>query len=174
MTHDEAHEHQTDRQQQGGQQLSLTGSVALGTGVMIGAGIFALIGQVAELAGGWVPWAFLAGAVVVGFSSYSYIRYSMANPSSGGIAMLLKAAYGPGVIAGSFSLFMYVSMVLAQSLLGRTFGNYALRPFEMQDSLLWVPVLAVLAIVGAALVNGLFADEGVETGPSGLGVAVSG
>lgn len=71
MTHDEAHEHQTDRQQQGGQQLSLTGSVALGTGVMIGAGIFALIGQVAELAGGWVPWAFLAGAVVVGFSSYS-------------------------------------------------------------------------------------------------------
>lgn len=153
MTHDEAHEHQTDRQQQGGQQLSLTGSVALGTGVMIGAGIFALIGQVAELAGGWVPWAFLAGAVVVGFSSYSYIRYSMANPSSGGIAMLLKAAYGPGVIAGSFSLFMYVSMVLAQSLLGRTFGNYALRPFEMQDSLLWVPVLAVLAIVGAALVN---------------------
>jgi amino acid transporter len=32
-------------------KLSLTGSVALGTGVMIGAGIFALVGQVAELAG---------------------------------------------------------------------------------------------------------------------------
>ena len=28
--------------------LSLTGAVALGTGVMIGAGIFALTGQVAE------------------------------------------------------------------------------------------------------------------------------
>ena len=28
--------------------LSLTGAVALGTGVMIGAGIFALLGQVAE------------------------------------------------------------------------------------------------------------------------------
>ena len=31
--------------------LTLTGAVALGTGVMIGAGIFALLGQVAELSG---------------------------------------------------------------------------------------------------------------------------
>ncbi|WP_368800610.1 APC family permease [Kocuria oxytropis] len=134
-------------------KLSLTGSVALGTGVMIGAGIFALVGQVAELAGGWVPWAFLAGAVVVAFSSYSYIRYSATNPSAGGIAMLLKAAYGPGVLAGSFSLFMYVSMILAESLLGRTFGTYLLRPFGLQGSALWVAVLAVAAITAAALVN---------------------
>lgn len=135
------------------QKLSLTGSVALGTGVMIGAGIFALVGQVAELVGGWVPWAFFAGAVVVAFSSYSYIRYSAANPSSGGIAMLLKAAYGPGVVAGSFSLFMYVSMILAESLLGRTFATYLLRPFGLQGSTIWVPVLAVAAIAAAALVN---------------------
>lgn len=143
------------------QKLSLIGSVALGTGVMIGAGIFALVGQVAELTGGWVPWAFFAGAVVVAFSSYSYIRYSATNPSSGGIAMLLKAAYGPGVVAGSFSLFMYVSMILAESLLGRTFGTYLLRPFGMQDSALWVPVLAVVAIAAAALVN-LIGNRWVE------------
>lgn len=137
----------------GGKSLSLTGSVALGTGVMIGAGIFALIGQVAEFAGSAVPWAFLAAAVVVAFSSYSYIRYSSTNPSSGGIAMLLKAAYGPGVVAGTFSLFMYVSMVLAEGLLARTFGTYLLRPFDMQGSAVWVAALAVAAIVAAATVN---------------------
>lgn len=134
-------------------KLSLIGSVALGTGVMIGAGIFALVGQVAELAGSWAPWAFVAGAVVVAFSAYSYVRYSSTNPSSGGIAMILKAAYGPGVLAGSFSLFMYVSMILAESLLARTFGTYLLRPFGMQGSAVWVPVLAVAAIVAATLVN---------------------
>ncbi|MEO7754724.1 MAG: hypothetical protein ABIS35_15050 [Terracoccus sp.] len=85
---------------------SLLGSVSLGTGVMIGAGIFALVVQVSELTGSLMPFAFLAGALVVAFSSYSYIRYSDTNPSSGGIAMLLKAAYGPGVIAGTFSLSM--------------------------------------------------------------------
>ena len=42
--------------------LTLTGVVALGTGVMIGAGIFALTGQVAQLAGAWFPLAFVAAA----------------------------------------------------------------------------------------------------------------
>ncbi len=134
-------------------KLSLAGSVSLGTGVMIGAGIFALVGQVSELAGTLMPYAFLAGAVVVGFSAYSYVRYSDTNPSSGGIAMLLKAAYGPGVIAGTFSLFMYVSMVVAQSLLGRTFGTYALRPFGLEDSAVLVPLLGVIVIVVAAVIN---------------------
>ncbi|BDB60742.1 MULTISPECIES: APC family permease [Rhodococcus] len=134
-------------------KLSLIGSIALGTGVMIGAGIFALVGQVAELAGSAIPWAFVAGAVVVAFSAYSYVRYSSTDPSSGGIAMILTAAYGPGVIAGSFSLFMYVSMILAESLLARTFGTYLLRPFGMQNSPVWVPVLAVTAIVAATIVN---------------------
>ncbi|TDW28874.1 APC family permease [Cryobacterium psychrophilum] len=131
----------------------MTGSISLGTGVMIGAGIFALVGQVAEFAGDWFPLAFLLGAIVSGVSSYSYVRYSSVNPSSGGIAMLLKDAYGPGVVAGSFSLFMYVSMVVAESLLARTFGTYLLRPFGLQGSAILVPVLGVAAIVAAAVVN---------------------
>ena len=137
----------------GTQKISLAGSVSLGTGVMIGAGIFALVGQVAELADEWFPVAFVLGAVVAAVSSYAYIRYSAVNPSSGGIAMLLKDAYGPGVIAGSFSLFMYVSMVVAESLLARTFGTYLLRPFGLQDSVVLVPVLGVVAISAAAIAN---------------------
>jgi amino acid transporter len=43
--------------------LSLLGTVAMGTGVMIGAGIFALTGQVAELAGGLFPIAFIVAAI---------------------------------------------------------------------------------------------------------------
>ncbi|WP_341951974.1 APC family permease [Salinibacterium sp. TMP30] len=134
-------------------KISLTGSISLGTGVMIGAGIFALVGQVAEFAGDFFPLAFLLGAIVAAISSYSYVRYSSVNPSSGGIAMLLKDAYGPGIAAGSFSLFMYVSMVVAESLLARTFGTYLLRPFGLQDSVILVPVLGVAAIVVAAIVN---------------------
>ena len=57
--------------------LTLLGAVSMGTGVMIGAGIFALTGQVAELAGEWFPIAFVAAAVVVAFSAYSYVK--MAN-----------------------------------------------------------------------------------------------
>ncbi len=74
--------------------LTLKGAVALGTGVMIGAGIFALLGQVAELSGTWFPYIFIIGAIVSGFSAYSYIKVSIAYPSARGIAMILMKAYG--------------------------------------------------------------------------------
>ena len=46
--------------------LSLWGAVSMGTGVMIGAGIFALTGQIAELAGTWFPFAFLLAVLAIG------------------------------------------------------------------------------------------------------------
>ena len=54
--------------------ITLHGAVAMGTGVMIGAGIFALTGQIAELAGPWFPLSFIAGAIVTALSAYSYIK----------------------------------------------------------------------------------------------------
>lgn len=133
--------------------LSLTGSIAMGTGVMIGAGIFALTGQVAELAGGLFPIAFLAAAVVVAFSSYSYIKVCNKYPSAGGIAMILQKSYGPGVVTAGFSLLMYFSMVINESLVARTFGTYTMRIFgEGSDSWL-VPALGVGLIAIAFVVN---------------------
>ena len=69
--------------------LSVVGAVSMGTGVMIGAGILALTGQIAELAGSLFPLAFLAAAVVTAFSAYSYVKMSNAYPSAGGIGCLL-------------------------------------------------------------------------------------
>ena len=48
--------------------ITLPGAVAMGTGVMIGAGIFALTGQIAELAGPLFPLSFVIGAFVTAFS----------------------------------------------------------------------------------------------------------
>ncbi|MFO7578266.1 MAG: hypothetical protein R6W66_11120 [Pelovirga sp.] len=74
--------------------LTLPGTVMLGTGVMIGAGIFALTGQMAQVTGVLFPLAFLAAAVIVAFSAYSCIKISNAYPSAGGIGMSLHKAYG--------------------------------------------------------------------------------
>ena len=106
--------------------ISLAGGVAMGTGVMIGAGIFALTGQIAELAGPLFPLSFVLGALVTSLAAYSYIKMSNAWPSSGGIAMILQKAYGPGVVAASASLLMALSMVINESLVARTFATYAL------------------------------------------------
>lgn len=138
--------------QKGNEKLSLIGSVSLGTGVMIGAGIFVLMGQIAELVGDLFPIAFIAGAIVVGFSSYSYVKFSNAYPSSGGVAKFLTKSYGPGTATGLFSLLMYVSMVVSESLVAGTFGAYTLRLFPEQYAG-YAPALAVGLITVAYIVN---------------------
>ena len=133
--------------------LSLTGAVSLGTGVMIGAGIFALLGQVADLAGEWFPVAFLVGAIISGFSAYTYIKMSNAYPSAGGIALYLKKAYGSSPLTAAASLLMAFSMVIGESLVARTFGSYTLQLFDVTNSGLWISVLGVLLLVVAFIIN---------------------
>ncbi|MEX2451846.1 MAG: APC family permease [Rhodospirillales bacterium] len=133
--------------------LSLIGAVSMGTGVMIGAGIFALTGQVAELAGEWFPFAFLAAAVVSAFSAYSYIKLSNAYPSAGGIAMFLEKAYGKTMMTGACALLMYFSMVINESLVARTFGTYALQLFDIDRNSWLVPALGVGLLMFAFFVN---------------------
>ena len=133
--------------------LSLVGAVSLGTGVMIGAGIFALLGQVAELSGSLFPLAFVVGAIISGFSAYSYIKVSNKYPSAGGIAMILKKAYGKGTVTASASLLMAFSMVINESLVARTFGTYTLQLFDVENIDFLIPILAVGLIVTAFLVN---------------------
>tara|TARA_R110002049_G_scaffold189977_1_gene358585 strand:+ start:9633 stop:10964 length:1332 start_codon:yes stop_codon:yes gene_type:complete len=149
--------------------LTLVGAVALGTGVMIGAGIFALTGQMAEMTGALFPFAFISAAVVVSFSAYSYVKMSNAYPSAGGIAMFLKKAYGTTLPTAFFSLLMYFSMVIAQSFLARTFGSYALQLFDISDTRILVPGLGIALLIFAFVVN-LSANKLIEGLASLLGM----
>lgn len=133
--------------------LTLVGAVSMGTGVMIGAGIFALTGQVAELAGNLLPLAFLLAAVVIGFSAYSYVKMARAYPSAGGIAMFLEKAYGRGTMTGAGALLMAFSMVINESLVARTFGTYTLQLFDVGPAEILVPILGVALIIFAFLIN---------------------
>lgn len=153
MDHTDADTHQGGQAGYTPGSISLSGAVAMGTGVMIGAGIFALTGQIAELAGPLFPLSFIAGALVTALAAYSYIKMSNAWPSSGGIAMILQKAYGPGTIAAAASLLMALSMVINESLVARTFATYALRPFGLEQNGVLLAIAALALIVFAYLVN---------------------
>ncbi|HBS19001.1 MAG TPA: amino acid permease [Halomonas sp.] len=148
--------------------LSLVGAIALGTGVMIGAGIFALTGQMAEMTGVLFPLAFLSAALIVSFSAYSYVKMSNAYPSAGGIGMYLSKAYGPTLTTAFHALLMYFSMVIAQSFLARTFGSYTLELFDFGDRSLLVPLLGVALLISAFLLN-LSANKLIQGVASVLG-----
>jgi len=142
--------------------LTLWGAVSMGTGVMIGAGIFALTGQVAELAHEWFPLAFLAAGVVSAFSAYSYVKMSNAFPSAGGIVMFLEKAYGKTVMTGVCALAMYFSMVINESLVARTFGAYTLQLFNVDKGSWLVPALGVGLLLFAFFVN-ILSNQFIQT-----------
>lgn len=133
--------------------LSLFGTVSMGTGVMIGAGIFALTGQIAEYAGTLFPLAFILAAVVSGFSAYTYIKMSSKYPSAGGIGMILHKAYGHSTITGACALLMAFSMIINESLVARTFAIYTTQLFEISASPYTIPSLSVALVLLAFLVN---------------------
>lgn len=133
--------------------MSLIGAISMGTGVMIGAGILALTGQIAELAGSLFPLAFLAAAVVTAFSAYSYVKLSNAYPSAGGIGMFLQKAYGKGTITAVGALLMYFSMVINESLVARTFGTYSVQLFNIDPGSWIVTALGISVLVFAFLLN---------------------
>ncbi len=120
---------------------------------MIGAGIFALTGQVAEFAGALFPLAFFVAAIISAFSAYTYIKVSNKYPSAGGIAMILKKAYGPTTMTGGAALLMAISMIINESLVARTFGTYTLQLFDIDEGGILVPFLAIGLIIFAFLIN---------------------
>ena len=133
--------------------ISLADAIAMGTGVMIGAGIFALTGQIAQLAGPLFPLSFIAGALVTAFSAYTYVKMSNAYPSAGGIAMILQKAYGPTTVAAGAALLMALSMVINESLVARTFATYSLEGLGVERTNWLVSTLGVGLIVFAYLIN---------------------
>tara|TARA_R110002072_G_scaffold64203_1_gene159153 strand:+ start:131177 stop:132490 length:1314 start_codon:yes stop_codon:yes gene_type:complete len=142
--------------------LSLWGATSMGTGVMIGAGIFALTGQMAELSGKWFPIAFFVAAIVSGLSAYSYVKMSNYYPSAGGIAMFLEKAYGKGTMTASCALLMYFSMVINESLVARTFATYTLQLFGGKELDYLVPVLGVGLLLFAFFIN-ILSNKFIQT-----------
>ena len=142
----------SDGRYEGG-SLTLWDTVAMGTGVMIGAGIFALTGQVAELAGSLFPLAFLLAAGVSGLSAYSYVKVTRQHPSAGGIAAILGDAYGRGTVTAACSMLMAFSMVINESLVARTFGTYVVQLLGVDGGGPVVPALAAGLVLSGFAVN---------------------
>jgi APA family basic amino acid/polyamine antiporter len=68
--------------------------VFYGLGVIIGAGIYVLVGSVVGAAGGAAPWSFLLAGVLAGLTGLSYAELAVRFPEAAGAAAYVKEAFG--------------------------------------------------------------------------------
>ncbi|MFQ9948949.1 MAG: amino acid permease [Escherichia coli] len=110
----------------GNKPLGLWNVVSIGIGAMVGAGIFALLGQAALLmeASTWVAFAF--GGIVAMFSGYAYARLGASYPSNGGIIDFFRRGLGNGVFAGALVI-VPVDAGGGIAMVARAFGAYAVQ-----------------------------------------------
>jgi len=142
-------------------QMSLLSVTALGIGAMVGAGIFAVLGQTALLAGKDTYIAFILGGVVAALCGYSYAKLACRYPDSGGISTYFDEAFGAGRLSGTLSLIYLITIAATIALVAKAFGAYA-NPLLLGDSnAMWIDafasglviVLTLLNVLGAGLVG---------------------
>ena len=125
----------------------------MGIGAMVGAGIFALLGEASTIAGSAVYISFVIGGIVALSSAYSLGKLGAAFPSSGGIIEYLTQSYGIGYFSGSMSIMLYLSAIVSLSLIAEAFSNYAITFLPGTASTLWQPFLSTAIVVLFVLIN---------------------
>ncbi len=140
--------------------LGLFSAVSLGIGSIVGAGIFALLGQVVLLAGDMTYFSFLVSGVIACLCGYTYAKLASVYPQSGGLTDYFNHAFKSKWVSGGLSLIYYFTSAISICTMAKSFGlymNHLLPPFVSQT--LVVNFFAVLLIIGLGFLNMLGAKD---------------
>lgn len=127
--------------------MTLAAAVAMGVGSMVGAGIFALLGEAAAASGNAAWIAFALGGLVALLSGYSYARLGVRFPSAGGVVEYLVRGFGPGLLSGGLSLMFYFASIIGMAMVAKAFGAYATTLFLGENAGIWWPRIFATALV---------------------------
>jgi APA family basic amino acid/polyamine antiporter len=105
--------------------LSLTLTTLYGLGTILGAGIYSLIGEVAGSAGMYAPVAFLAAALVAGFTGLSYAELAARFPRSAGEAVYVQEGLGWPPLSTLVGLLIVLTGTVSSATLANAFVGYA-------------------------------------------------
>jgi len=92
--------------------------------IILGAGIYVLLGEIALLSGTLTPIAFLVAAIVVSFSAYSYRHLVRRFPFSAGEAIYVQEAFGSIGLSRLVGIALVFSGIVSSATLARGFTGY--------------------------------------------------
>lgn len=149
--------------------MSVRGAAFLGVGAMVGAGIFALLGQAGAVAGSAVWLSFLIAGAVASLLGYTVAKLGAHFPSSGGIIAYLVEGFGNGRLVGVASWLGYLAaIVIVCSMVAVSFGSYATALFiGANGAPIWDHIFTS-TIVFAALVLNVIGSRIVDRAQSAI------
>ncbi|HOI18278.1 MAG TPA: APC family permease [Candidatus Woesearchaeota archaeon] len=128
--------------------LSLVELVMYGVGVMIGAGIYVLIGKASGIAGYSVWLSFILASVIAGLSGLSYAEMSSMFSSSSAEYEYCENSFNKKWIAKTIGVLKLATLIIGMSAVSLGFGGYMSRLLGL-SSVIWGFVL----LTGVFLLN---------------------
>lgn len=135
-------------------QMNTFSVAAMGIGAMVGAGIFALLGQVVIQAAAYTYYAFIISGLAAMFCGYSYAKLAAYLPNSGGITSYYQAAFNSKIVSGGLSLIYLFTLMVSIAMLAKSFAIYSLGLLHiLSPSELQINLIALMLVTALTLLN---------------------
>ncbi len=130
--------------------LGLGDIIMFGVGGIVGAGIYAIIGEAAGLAGHMLWLSFAIAATVALLTGLAYAEFVSRFPDAGGSFEYVKQAFNQKT-ALWLSVIMLFTGIVAPAAIAISFADYLGRLWEIPH---WIPTVGIIALMGTLNIIG--------------------
>ncbi len=123
--------------------------VLYGLGTTIGAGIYALVGEIAKAAGYFAPVSFIIASILAGFTAISFAELSGRYPFAAGAALYIHNGFKSQRLSILTGLLVILAGLVSSAALINGFVSY-LHQFIGVDRVLAISLVALLLFIIAA------------------------
>jgi amino acid transporter len=118
-----------------------------GLGVIIGAGIYVLIGTVVDAAGGGAPWSFVLAGILAGLTGLCYAELAVRFPEAAGAAAYIKEAFGSDRLSQLTGLAVAAVVVVSTASIARGSVGYIQVFISWPDAFIAGGVVALFTAI---------------------------
>lgn len=129
--------------------ISLPLLVLYGVGTVIGAGIYALLGEIAAVAGYGAPASFLIASTVAGFTACSFAELAARFPRAAGAALYVQNGFDAERLGQVVGMLVVLSGVVSSAAMINGFYGYLQNFLAIDRAVAVVAIAAVLGTVAA-------------------------
>ena len=135
-------------------RLGLVEAVSIALGGMIGGGIYAVLGVVAQVTMAAVWAAFLLAGVVALCAGYSYDRLNALSEGTGGSVSFVQSFLGNSTLAGMIGWTLLLGYVGSMAMYGFAFAEFAIA-LGLPEGVAGLPTRPVVSVLTIAAFVGL-------------------
>ncbi len=128
-------------------EINLFGATAYGVGIIIGAGVYALIGPAAGAAGNAVWATFALAALVASFTALSYAKLSSIFPVSDAEYIYVNKAFGKRFYAFIIGWLVILTGILSSAAVSLGFGGYMRAYIDLPEWVMAVGLIALISLI---------------------------